>query len=172
MNDRPDVYACPSDPDLKPGMTGYQVVVGADTVFPPDFRPVRIADVTDGTSNTLAVGETRRVVPWTKPEDVPAAGVAASRGLGALQGPHDGGSHMLFLDGSVRFVKVTIAPTVLGALLTRAGGEVISADSDGHSGSTVLPAFCSAGSGPDVQGPRDRPEGCRPEHGGLRPRRR
>ena len=129
VNDRPDVYACPSDPDLKPGMTGYQVVVGADTVFPPDFRPVRIADVTDGTSNTLAVGETRRVVPWTKPEDVPATGVAASRGLGALQGPHDGGSNMLFLDGSVRFVKATIAPTVLGALLTRAGGEVISADS-------------------------------------------
>ena len=141
VNDRPDVYACPSDPDLKPGMTGYQVVVGADTAFPPDFRPVRIADVTDGTSNTVAVGETRRVVPWTKPEDVPATGVAASHGLGALQGPHDGGSSMLFLDGSVRFVKATIAPTVLGALLTRAGGEVISADSDGHSESTVLPTF-------------------------------
>ena len=139
VNDRPDVYACPSDTDSKPGMTGYQVVVGADTVFPPDFRPVRIADVTDGTSNTLAVGETRRAVPWTKPEDVPESGVAASRGLGALQGPHDDGSNMLFLDGSVRFVKETIAPTVLGALLTRAGGEVISADSDGHSESTVLP---------------------------------
>ena len=140
VNDRPDVYACPSDPDLKPGMTGYQVVVGADTVFPPDFHPVRIEDVTDGTSNTLAVGETRRAVPWTKPEDVPESGVVASHGLGALQGPHDGGSHMLFLDGTVRFVKDVIAPTVLAALLTRAGGEVISADSDGHSESTVLPA--------------------------------
>ncbi len=138
LNDRPDVYACSSDPDLKPGMTGYQVVVGADTVFPPDFRPVRIDDVTDGTSNTLAVGETRRVVPWTKPEDVPTTAVAASRGLGALQGPHEGGSSMLFLDGNVRFVKATIAPTVLAALLTRATGEVISADSDGHSESTVL----------------------------------
>jgi Ca-activated chloride channel homolog len=138
LNDRPDVYACSSDPDLKPGMTGYQVVVGADTAFPPDFRPVRIADLTDGTSNTLAVGETRRVVPWTKPEDVPATDVAASHGLAALQGPHDGGSSMLFMDGTVRFVKATIAPSVLGALLTRAGGEVISADSDGHSESTVL----------------------------------
>ena len=50
------------------------------------------------------------MVPWTKPEDVPATSVAASHGLGALQGPHDGGSSMLFLDGSVRFVKATIAP--------------------------------------------------------------
>ena len=34
VTDRPDVYACSSEPDLKPGMTGYQVVVGADTVSP------------------------------------------------------------------------------------------------------------------------------------------
>src|SRR5262249_8321665 len=129
VNDRPDFYACPSDHDLKPGMTGYQVVVGADTAFPPDLRPVRIADVTDGTSNTLAVGEASRVVPWTKPEDVPVAGIAALPGLGALQGPHNGGSDMLFLDGSVRFVKATIAPGTLSTLLTRAGGEVVSADS-------------------------------------------
>jgi len=54
---------------------------------------------------------------------------------------------MLFLDGAVRFVKATIAPTVLGALLTRAGGEVISADSDGHSESTVLPTFVPPAAG-------------------------
>jgi Ca-activated chloride channel family protein len=129
LNDRPNVYACSGDPSLKPGLTGYQVVVGPDTVFPPDFRPVRIADVTDGTSNTVAVDETREAVPWTKPEDVPAGCVGASRGLGALQGPHDGGSNMLFVDGSVRFVQETVAPTILGAMLTRSGGEVISADS-------------------------------------------
>jgi prepilin-type processing-associated H-X9-DG protein len=135
-----------SDPDPKPGMTGYQVVVGADTAFPPDFRPVRVADVTDGASNTLAVGETRRAVPWTKPEDVPEAGVAASRGMGALLGPHDGGSNMLFLDGSVRYVKETVAPTVLGALLTRARAQVISGDSyDGPSESEGLATHVTPG---------------------------
>jgi Ca-activated chloride channel family protein len=133
VNDRPDAYACQGDPVPMPGMTGYQVVVGADTAFPPDFRPVRITDVTDGTSNTLAVGEMRRVVPWTKPEDVPEAGVVALLGLGTLRewAYHEGGSNALFLDGNVRFLKDTISPRLLGTLLTRQGGEVISSDSYG-----------------------------------------
>ncbi|WP_205678748.1 YfbK domain-containing protein [Aquisphaera insulae] len=147
MNDRPRVFACPGDPETRPGMTGYQVVVGADTAFPPDFHPVTMAGITDGTSNTLAVGETRRDVPWTKPEDVPAAS-AAVPGQGALQGPHEGGTQMLFLDGSVRFVESTYEPSIVAALLTRAGGEVISADSyDGGYDSTtaaVPPASASS----------------------------
>ncbi|SIO65126.1 prepilin-type processing-associated H-X9-DG domain-containing protein [Singulisphaera sp. GP187] len=146
VNDRPDVYACPSDPDPKPGITGYQVVVGADTAFPPDFRPVTIADVTDGLSNTLAVGETRRTAPWTKPEDVPKACTITQPGLRALHGYHDGGSNILFLDGTVRFLKESISPATLSTLLTRAAGEVISADSaDGPSGPVGLATFAPAG---------------------------
>ncbi|MEW4570623.1 DUF1559 domain-containing protein [Tautonia sp. JC769] len=41
---------------------------------------------------------------------------------------HPGGSNVVFCDGSVKFVKGTIAPEVWWALGTRAGGEVISAD--------------------------------------------
>ena len=137
VNDRPDQFTCPSDHDPKPGMTVYQAVVGVDTVFPPDFRPVRDADVTDGMSNTLAVAEASQAVPWTKPEDVPATAVTSSQGLGALHGPHDGGSNFLFLDGSLRFIKTTISPAILAGLLTRAGGEVLSSDSYGDSESTV-----------------------------------
>jgi hypothetical protein len=36
---------------------------------------------------------------------------------------------MCFTDGSVRFVKDTVNPSIVRALITRAGGEVISADS-------------------------------------------
>ena len=42
---------------------------------------------------------------------------------------HPGGCNFLFLDGSVRFLKETTATTVVRALVTRNGGEVLSADS-------------------------------------------
>jgi prepilin-type N-terminal cleavage/methylation domain-containing protein/prepilin-type processing-associated H-X9-DG protein len=41
---------------------------------------------------------------------------------------HPGGCNFLFCDGSVRFVKETVNPTVFSYLATRAGGEVVSAD--------------------------------------------
>ncbi|AMV37529.1 DUF1559 domain-containing protein [Planctomyces sp. SH-PL62] len=42
---------------------------------------------------------------------------------------HSGGVNVLFGDGTVRFVKDSIAPTTWAALGTRAGGEVVSSDS-------------------------------------------
>lgn len=42
---------------------------------------------------------------------------------------HPGGATFAMADGSVRFLKDTIAPDVLRALGTRAGGEVVSAES-------------------------------------------
>ncbi len=42
---------------------------------------------------------------------------------------HPGGVNTLFCDGSVKFIKNTVAPQVWWGLGTRAGGEVISSDS-------------------------------------------
>jgi prepilin-type N-terminal cleavage/methylation domain-containing protein/prepilin-type processing-associated H-X9-DG protein len=42
---------------------------------------------------------------------------------------HPGGVNMLFLDGSVKFVKDSVNAATYGAIGTKAGGEVVSADS-------------------------------------------
>lgn len=42
---------------------------------------------------------------------------------------HTGGANVCMSDGSVRFIKETTSPAIVRALITRAGGEVISADS-------------------------------------------
>jgi prepilin-type processing-associated H-X9-DG protein len=41
---------------------------------------------------------------------------------------HPGGCEFLLCDGSVRFVKETLAPQIFQALASRTGGEVIGAD--------------------------------------------
>ena len=50
---------------------------------------------------------------------------AGADGFGSL---HPGGCQFLLCDGSVRFMKETLAPQVFRALATRAGGEVVGAD--------------------------------------------
>ena len=141
----------------------------------------RIADITDGLSNTLAVGErcsahspttwTGAVTgarcpawmatsPWTTPYTAPSACFDTGNGtpydnadfdealcLGhgnfthkpnsdnpfwdpdVFWSFHPGGCNFLFGDGSVRFLKTGINPRSYQYLMTRGGGEVISADS-------------------------------------------
>jgi prepilin-type processing-associated H-X9-DG protein len=126
LDQMPSVYKCPSDTTLEPGMTGYQVVVGPNTAFPPDFKPLQAKDFTDGDSSTVLIAETRRGVPWTKPEDVPFDMTVPLTGLGSHHGYHNNGFNVAFADGSVRFLKTSIAARVLEALLTRSGNEVFS----------------------------------------------
>jgi prepilin-type processing-associated H-X9-DG protein len=122
-------YGCPSDSTRKPGMTGYQVVVGPATAFTPDFKPLTFQDFTDGLSGTVLIGESRHVVPWTKPEDLPFDTALPPDGLGSHHGYHNNGFNAVFADGSVRFLKRSIAPSVLRALLTRSGNEGVSPNS-------------------------------------------
>jgi prepilin-type processing-associated H-X9-DG protein len=128
LREMPREFACPGGPGPRAGRTGYLVVVGPKTevgsVNTP-FEPTRAADFSeffDGTSNTALVLETDTLVPWTKPEDL---AWTPGEPLPRLASPHDGGASVLFADGSVRFLKATIAPTTFLAILTKNGGEVL-----------------------------------------------
>jgi prepilin-type processing-associated H-X9-DG protein len=126
----PAAYRDPSETKDTGPNTPFQVFYGKGAGF-EGKEGARIADFTDGTSNTILVVEAKKQVPWTKPEDVEFDSEEGEtpNPLEAFGGRHPGGFNTLFADGSVRFIKHSIALEVLRALITRAGGEVISADS-------------------------------------------
>jgi prepilin-type processing-associated H-X9-DG protein len=119
----PKVYQCPSEPSLVAGnATTYEVVVGAGTAFDPD-KPdgVSLAEITDGTANTIGVAESSAPVPWTRPTDIDFGPQGSPPSFGSA---HPGGFNAATLDGSVRFIKATVPLETLRALCTRAGGEI------------------------------------------------
>lgn len=92
-------------------------------------RITRIQNITDGTSNTIAVAEAGKDFgPWSAggPSTIRAfTKKPYIKGPDGIGGYTVGGVHVLLTDGSVRFVSENIDPTVLEALTTIAGGEVI-----------------------------------------------
>lgn len=110
----PDVFRSPQfkgkDPVGHTHFQGYATKEGALG----DDKPIRFADMRDGTSNTLLLIETADSVPWTKPQDI--------RGKASLteKGPY----HLLMADGSVRS-EWELNPEALKKWITRAGRETI-----------------------------------------------
>ncbi len=120
---------------------------------------VRIAEITDGTSNTVGIGERADyfvtttwvgVIPGAEAIFNPLRGLgcnnwrppliavlghgrqftvnAPGASPGAFQSQHSGGGNFLFMDGSVRFLKSSMALPTMWAVCTRNLGEVISGD--------------------------------------------
>ncbi len=107
----------------QPELTPYKAIVGTNAAFQLN-KSHRFADFTDGTSNTvLIIADSGNAVPWTKPDDLPFDPDAKM--LPKLGGHFEGGFNAAFCDGSVRFLKSTIALEVLKAIITQNGGEVI-----------------------------------------------
>jgi prepilin-type N-terminal cleavage/methylation domain-containing protein/prepilin-type processing-associated H-X9-DG protein len=124
-------------PDERVCVTNYVGVagVGADAATRPDApgngmfgydRALKKDDVKDGTSSTAMLIETAHDVgPWIR--GGPSTVRAVEDGVARFGGTHlrPGGFNVLLADGSVRFTKSDIAPEVLAALATVAGGEEI-----------------------------------------------
>ena len=95
-----------------------------------------IAQITDGTSQTIHVGEAPEAINalWASghnlfDQSAPINARPRYEYGEELTSQHPGGVNVLLADGSVRFLKQTTSPPALAALCTRAGGEVLSADS-------------------------------------------
>lgn len=93
----------------------------------PNNRGLKISEITDGTSNTLAIGEVaENFQPWASPWNRrdPADGINdVPWGFGGP--PWQEGAQFALMDGSVRFISRNIDRQVLKALGTPAGNEKI-----------------------------------------------
>jgi prepilin-type N-terminal cleavage/methylation domain-containing protein/prepilin-type processing-associated H-X9-DG protein len=136
------VYLCPADGRMSflsngcgvadfGGIYG-QRITGRDD--PPNGcmnydRPVRIIDITDGTACTMIVSEdTHTDSQWISALnvfDVSCAINTAPPLENDIVSKHPGGANALFADGSTHFLNAKLATSVLAALVTRAGGEVV-----------------------------------------------
>lgn len=145
-------------PNISLAGANYAAVFGTDDLDncagnPPPFQCAsdgityhnsitRIASITDGTSNTIMIGEHKTDVSqgwyttWTG--IVPGGEEAYTRIMGSVDhtpnskvghiddfsSKHVGGAHFVMGDGSVRFVSDNIDERVYQGLATRAKGEV------------------------------------------------
>lgn len=122
----PSVFRSPNSKLRDKGKTNYLTVRGENTIFPGKKR-IGLADIRDGTSNTIMTVEVSddSAVIWTKPDDFAYNEKDPKKGLLGLR---RGGFLAGFADGSVRFIPARIDPKTLIALFTCAGKETIPSD--------------------------------------------
>ena len=124
------MYHCPSDRDSDWLHTSFVMVVGPDTVSPGSTTR-RIEDFVDGTSRTIVIAEmSESGIHWTEPRDLGFSDMSFHVNdpkRRCIRSKHTGVANAMFADGSVHSIHEDIAPEVLKALLTVAGGESESA---------------------------------------------
>ncbi len=106
------------------GKTTYLGVVGSATMFTGEPKGVRIADVIDGTSNTIFLVDAAddQAVIWSKPEDLKLDPKDPHKGISDRFAPD---FLVALVDGSVHLLPKKIDKETLNALFTRNGGEAV-----------------------------------------------
>ena len=165
---RLNIFRCPSDPapDQNPerlnfGMSNYRGVAGPTTYpfFSTDLdmggvlyqnSKVRMGEITDGTSNTLAIGECifdaktgKRACIWSGMTGLRNGSIWISDVMwwvddatATVNGPapqafssrHPGGAMFAFCDGSVRFFRDNTQPAIVKWLAGRNDGKIVPPD--------------------------------------------
>lgn len=90
-------------------------------------RQTRLRDITDGTSNTVMVADSAEPNAYIQGY-LTISGFSEEPYIGGPDGfgaVHSGGMNSLFADGSVRFISEFVDPTVIEAVATKGGGEVV-----------------------------------------------
>ncbi len=117
-------YACPSlNPE--PGMTNYLAVTGDNTCLRP-ARSLKVEEVTDGPDSTLAVMDVnaKHTVPWMAPQDADLTLLLElPTEKDSLQ--HNGGYHVLVVDGSVRFLSINLQESTVRALVSATANDKV-----------------------------------------------
>ena len=115
------VFQSPDTPDAAKPDTPYRVFYGGGALFAADGTPVKLTDIPDGASNTILFVHATETVPWAKPQEFP---YTATTPLPPLGSPGLGkGFNAAMADGSVRFLRHTIAEADLRSLIEKADGR-------------------------------------------------
>jgi hypothetical protein len=124
----PSLFHCPFDTDAKTDAS-YLVVVGPKTIF-PGASSIKIADITDGTSNTILLVEAvDSGINWLEPRDMSyeeaLRGINPKTGWG-ISSHHEGGAQVALADGSVRLLPDKTPVEQFRLFLERDDGQTVS----------------------------------------------
>jgi hypothetical protein len=107
--------------------TYYQVFVGPDTIFEPNRR-VAMAQITDGTSNTILVAEGGTPVVWCEPVDIPFQPSPEGYDPKQVGGYFGKTVTVAMADGSARPISWNLSPQKFQYVITRSDGMFVNLD--------------------------------------------
>jgi hypothetical protein len=128
------LFQCPSQPATKQPTTNYMMVVGPHTIS-SGRESQKIAEITDGLTNTIMVVEVADSATWwAEPVDLQFDKMKFSingsrrQGISSYHPPDQPeGVNAAFCNGSVRWLKNSTNPALIKAMLTIDGGETVPA---------------------------------------------